>query len=242
MQSDYVRDRTSAPMLPLALGYFSIALGAAELLAPRRVARMIGVPVDDTTTNILRAYGARELAAGIAILADPHDARWLWSRVAGDAVDLASLGAAALDERAEPAPLSLAAMSVLGVTALDVLAATRAGGAGEIFGRSRLNEQAMTVKVPLEDAEAAWVEWCASGRSALKGDYVVRFELAPGARGTEIFLTATLAKGKLREELRQFKQIVEAGEIVVSDGPALWRPAQPRREAAATSETAEVQR
>ena len=242
MQSHYLRDRTSAPMLPLALGYFSIALGAVELIAPRRLARLIGVPADDTTTNILRAYGARELAAGIAILADPYDSRWLWSRVAGDAVDLASLGAAALDERAERAPLSVAAMSVLGVTALDVFVASRAAGTGSSFGRSAMNEQAMTVKVPIEQAESAWVDWCASGRSALKGDYVVRFELAPAARGTEIYLSGNLAKGKLRDELRQFKQIVEAGEIVVSDGPALWRPAQPRKGAGSTSESTEVRR
>ena len=67
MQSHYFpRDRASTETLSLALGWFSIALGAAELMAPRRVARLIGVPADDRTLNVLRAYGARKLASGIA--------------------------------------------------------------------------------------------------------------------------------------------------------------------------------
>jgi len=242
MHSHYFsRARASTPTLSFALGCFSLALGAAELMAPRRVARLIGVPADDSTTNVLRAYGARKLATGIAILADPNDATWLWSRVGGDALDLASLGAAASDERSARAPLSLAAMAMLGVTALDVFAANRAGRR-PTPGRSASNEQSTTLKVPIEDAEAAWVEWCVSGRSTLKGDHAVRFELAPGARGTEVHLAGNAAKSTLRGELRQFKQLVEAGEITVSDGPGLWRPAQPRREPGSTIDPAEVRR
>ena len=242
MQSHYFpRDRASTEALSLALGCFSIALGAAELMAPRRVARLIGVPADDRTLNVLRAYGARKLASGIGILADPHDAKWLWSRVGGDAVDLVSLGAAASDEGTARAPVLLAAMAMLGVTALDLLAASRAGNASESWGRSALNEQATTVKATIEDAEAAWIEWCASGRSPLVSDYAVRFELAPGARGTEVHLAGRCSKSSLREELRRFKQMVEAGEIAVSDGPGLGQP-QPRREAGSTGDVTEVRR
>ncbi len=243
MQSHYFpRDRSSTQALSLALGCFSIAVGAAKLIAPRRVAGLIGVAADDGTTNVLRAYGARELATGIGIVADPSDATWLWSRVGGDALDLVSLGAAASDDRTARAPLSLAAMAVLGVTVLDVFVASRTGKTRGTAGRSVSNEQATTVKVPIEDAEAAWVEWCASGRSPLKGDYAVRFELAPGARGTEVHLAGRDSKSELREELRRFKQMVEAGEIVESDGPGLWRPAQPRREAGSTGNVTEVRR
>jgi hypothetical protein len=49
-------------------------------------------------------------------------------------------------------------------------------------------EQAITVKATLEAAEAAWNDWCASGRAHLKDNYAVRFEPAPGARGTEIYV------------------------------------------------------
>ncbi len=32
---------------------------------------------------------------------------------------------------------------------------------------------------------------------------------------------------QVREDLRRFKQLMETGEMTLSDGPALWRPAQP---------------
>ena len=73
----------------------------------------------------------------------------------------------------------------------------------------------------------------------------VRFAGAPGARGTEVRveLVYTPPGGELgraiaklfgeepgqqvRDDLRRFKQLIETGEIPVSDGPGLWRPAQP---------------
>lgn len=74
------------------LGWFSLALGAAELLAPRRIARALDVEGHE---GKIRAFGAREVAAGVGILQAPaHDMR-VWGRVAGDAVDLAALGFAA---------------------------------------------------------------------------------------------------------------------------------------------------
>jgi hypothetical protein len=44
--------------------------------------------------TLIRAYGLREIAAGIGILAAIRRAPWVWSRVAGDAMDLATLGGA----------------------------------------------------------------------------------------------------------------------------------------------------
>jgi hypothetical protein len=32
---------------------------------------------------------------------------------------------------------------------------------------------------------------------------------------------------KIRNMLKRFKQVVETGEVPVSDGPGLWRAAQP---------------
>src|SRR5215218_81610 len=70
------------------LGVFSIALGLAELLAPRALARMTGMQGRET---LLRAYGLRELATGVGLLASPDPRPWLWGRVAGDALDLSTL-------------------------------------------------------------------------------------------------------------------------------------------------------
>jgi len=216
--------------LSQALGWFSIALGVAELAAPRQVARWIGVRPTDETNRRLRSYGAREVASGIGILAQPSSSKWLWSRVGGDAVDLMSLGQASRRPGTNETLLTAATLAVLGVTALDVIAAQSLRAKEEHrdpIGFDTSKEQAITVRTPLEAVETAWTEWCASGEAGLKNDYVIRFEVAPGARGTEIHLAGGGSKGAIRQELRRFKQKLETGEISVSDGPGLWRAAQP---------------
>lgn len=109
--------------LSLALGCFSIGLGVAELVAPRAMAKLIGIRNKSTNHNILRAYGAREVAAGIGILFQRREPAWLWARVAGDALDLGSLGSALGSSTSEKMRLSMAAAAVAGVTALDVFCA-----------------------------------------------------------------------------------------------------------------------
>ena len=74
-----------------SLGWFSIGLGIAEILAPRMVARALGV---QGGADVVRAYGLREIATGIGILTAKDPTPWVWGRVAGDALDLASLGGA----------------------------------------------------------------------------------------------------------------------------------------------------
>ena len=63
------------------LGYFSIALGIAELTMPQAIRRAAGIEAPDA---LVRGYGVREMATGVAILMS-HDATpWIWGRVAGD--------------------------------------------------------------------------------------------------------------------------------------------------------------
>jgi len=109
--------------LATGLGWFSIALGAAELLAPDKVAQLIGVEDDDRRRGWLRFYGVREIAAGIGILSQKGQAGWLWSRVAGDALDLTSLGSAMKAGDANRTKLVSATAAVAGVTALDIFCA-----------------------------------------------------------------------------------------------------------------------
>jgi uncharacterized membrane protein len=110
------------------LGWFSIGLGLAEVLAPRKMAELIGIANGDRTNTILRAYGLREIAAGVGILMQPRPAGWLWGRVAGDALDLASLGKALASEDADRSKVAMATAAVLGVTALDVFCAQKLSG------------------------------------------------------------------------------------------------------------------
>lgn len=103
------------------LGWFSIGLGLAEVLAPRQVARLIGIENEDDHTTLLRAYGVRELAAGIGILSRPKPTYWLWNRVIGDGIDLATLGKAMKNPENDRTRLTAATLAVLGVTAIDIL-------------------------------------------------------------------------------------------------------------------------
>jgi uncharacterized membrane protein len=119
--------QTRAVRLARGLGWFSVALGAAEIVAPLVMARVAGAPIRrrkaTTTTTTMRLLGARELINGMGILAQPGLSAWLWARVAGDAVDLALLGRTIVSRRAERTRTISALASVLGITALDVLAA-----------------------------------------------------------------------------------------------------------------------
>ncbi len=106
------------------LGWFSIGLGLAEVLAPRSVARLIGVD-EERHTRLLRTYGVRELAAGFGILTRPKPTYWMWNRVIGDAVDLGSLGRAMQADDSDPTRLRMAMLAVAGVTALDIAKSVR---------------------------------------------------------------------------------------------------------------------
>jgi hypothetical protein len=112
------------------LGYFSLALGATELLAAPRVCKAAGL---DGQENLIRAYGAREVATGIAILAS-HDATpWIWGRVAGDALDIATVVAAGPTGSALQGRKLLTLAVLLGATAMDVFCSV--GLSGEKGGR-----------------------------------------------------------------------------------------------------------
>ena len=114
----------SGGSLARALGWFSIGLGLAELAAPDSIARMVGMPVRARNRHLLRAFGAREVASGIGILANPADARGMWSRVAGDAMDLAFVGSALRSTEADRKRV-LTALGALGsVAALDLYCAS----------------------------------------------------------------------------------------------------------------------
>jgi hypothetical protein len=103
------------------LGWFSIGLGAVELLMPRALCRSLDVDCDEA---LVQAFGAREVAAGLGILSQRNPEPWLWGRVAGDAVDLSAL-AAALRFSRRRAVVGAALASVAGLTALDIACSVR---------------------------------------------------------------------------------------------------------------------
>lgn len=111
-----VRGRT-ARKLARGLGWFSIGLGLAELMAPRAMARATGLRGQEA---LLQACGLREIASGIGLLVSRQPRRWMWARVGADALDLAMLSTAG-----HPRLLSTATAmaAVAGVAAADLACA-----------------------------------------------------------------------------------------------------------------------
>ena len=287
---------TSAKRLAKGLGWFSIGLGLAELLAPRAIANISGV--SNKHTGLIRLYGLREIGAGITIFAQKKPTEGMWSRVAGDALDLTSLGIAATNPEAKLGRVAFATANVLAVTVLDVMCAMQLSNGGnrgihakgtcivnstpeEVyqFWRNFQNLPRFMRHVDsvedLGDGRSHWkvkgpagmeVEWDATIVADVPNEVItwrtlenadvdhagaVRFERAAGGRGTIIkvnleylpiggVIGSTVAKlfgeepeQQLDDDLRRFKQVLEVGEVVVSDATLLGtgyfaqRPAQP---------------
>jgi len=159
-------ERQSESRLAAGLGWFSLGLGLAELAAPAGIAQLIGLKDDERTRNVLRAYGAREIATGVAILGSgSNDPEWLWARVAGDVLDLASLGASLRRDDAQPGKVAFGLASVAGVMLADIIAARGLGRTeGSVvrgFGQARPDgairvSKSFTINAPPGDVHAFW--------------------------------------------------------------------------------------
>jgi hypothetical protein len=132
-QASNWRNGDGSLALAQGLGWFSIGLGAAELMAPQHLARFLGM---EEHTQLIRAYGAREVATGLGILAQEDPTAWIWGRVAGDALDLATLALGLNRENPERGNVGLAIAAVAGVTVLDVICAQRLSSNGR-FAEAR---------------------------------------------------------------------------------------------------------
>ncbi|WP_237182248.1 hypothetical protein [Roseomonas marmotae] len=122
--------------LARGLGWFSIGLGVLEIFAARSLARSLGM---QGAEGLIRGYGVREIASGMACLS-VNPVPGVASRIAGDALDIATL-AAALPDNPKRENVQLALLAVLGVTALDILCTTqlrarhgRPAGPGRDYG------------------------------------------------------------------------------------------------------------
>ena len=279
-----------AEQIAKALGWFSIGLGLAQLIAPRSVSRTIGV---QDSPRLMRALGAREIASGVGILSQRRPANWLWARVAGDAMDLALLGAAARSRHSMRERIGWASAAVAGIAVLDLLSSIdntqrKRMGQGPTVSGEVLLEKSITVNRPPDECYRFWhdfasfprfmkhlesveitggnrmhwkakgpagssVEWDAEliadepGRhlawrslegSQVDNEGVVRFEPAPGGRGTILrvlmryrppgglagamvaMMFGEEPSQQIDEDLRRFKWLIETGEIPTTVGQA----------------------
>jgi uncharacterized membrane protein len=144
----------NAEQLARGLGYFSIGLGLAELLAPRAIARISGVRGNN---GLIRLFGLREIASGIGIFAQGRrPAAAVWSRVAGDALDLAALGGAFASKDSSKGRVAFATANVLAVTALDVICAQQlSSNDGTTKGGTNVKKSLIINRSP-EEIYAFW--------------------------------------------------------------------------------------
>lgn len=149
-----------AKKIATGLGWFSIGLGMAELVAPDSVARLIGVKPTSRSRALLRAFGAREMAAGIGILSNDRPTGWVWSRVAGDVMDLSMLGTAMSKDDTDRTRLNTAAAAVIGVTALDIVAGNGLSGQQSVRNGQHASgihiKRSITVARPREEVYSFW--------------------------------------------------------------------------------------
>lgn len=103
--------------LARALGWFSIGLGLTELLAPRRITNALGMEGRET---LVRVYGVREIGSGILSLSVDKNLG-LWSRVAGDGLDIATVLTALRPDNPKRGNVAVALALLLGVTAIDLI-------------------------------------------------------------------------------------------------------------------------
>jgi len=260
----------------------------AEVMAPRALARLIGVSGE--YHMLLRLFGLREMASGVGILTQHRPAPWMWGRVGGDALDLACLGAALTSDEAKPGRIAAAMAAVAGVTALDMRCSQQLSESAPQQGQRA--ESSVTINRVPADLYRFWRDfqnlprfmlqlksvhvdtarhshWVAQGPAGITVEWdaeiiddqpdaliawrslagadvdqtgSVRFEAAPGGRGTFVrvcmaydppggalgAVVATLfgedPGQHLREGLRRFKQLMEAGETATTAGQPSARP------------------
>jgi uncharacterized membrane protein len=97
----------------------------------------------------------------------------------------------------------------------------------------------------LEEREHEWIAWRSLEGADVQNSGSVRFQRAPGARGTEVRVqlqynppAGALGKGiawlfgeepsqQIHEDLHRMKGLLETGSVPLSEGPGLWRAARP---------------
>src|SRR4051794_5764406 len=228
-----VRARDKDPLAQF-LGWFSIGRGTAQLAAPRAMCKLVGAEGKGSAPTLMRLMGLRELTQGTGILARPRPTRWLWSRVAGDALDLSLLGLVAAEHRRARTAFAIA--NVVGVTIPDLYESRFLSKKIGPVRSARLIRKAVTVNRPRREVEEAWTAETELRRKVDAAGAWVIFAEAPGNRGTELVvefeydppagdlgaavqkLTGRDLATHLADDLRRGKQRVETGQGIRSDG------------------------
>jgi uncharacterized membrane protein len=279
-----VRTMGDRDTLNRSLGWLSIGLGVTQLLAPKALGRAIGIGDQST---VMRLCGMREIATGVGLVSGKAPAAFSTSRVIGDVMDLALLGASLRSPQANPSRIAAAVSAVAGVTAVDMYASkldiqdsiaraaqdvpitvtlainsppekiyefwrrlenlprfmqnlesVRETGdrtshwIAKVAGGIRLQWQSEIV----DDQPNQFISWRTREGSEVNHCGSVRFEAAPGGRGTlvkvEMYyglpggrvaqqaakLLSAAPEVVIKDDLRRLKQLIETGEVATTRG------------------------
>lgn len=107
------------------MGVFSVLLGLTELVLGGPIAQTLGLTGYEW---IIYVYGVREIFAGILIFAFKDSLPWMWFRVFGDLIDLATVAFGYSRHLADNSNFVIAIIALTGATAIDVYCAIRLSG------------------------------------------------------------------------------------------------------------------
>jgi uncharacterized membrane protein len=150
----------SPSALVKCLGGASLALGLTEVVAPGKVAALAGVEDSGLVQPVIRVLGLRECGHAAALLFGPS--KLVWTRVAGDVLDLTLLAAGvATRGRGRRGRAMLSAVALVGIGGADLYAALRATGNGSSgrhgnAPRHRILRAAVTVWRSPEEVYRFW--------------------------------------------------------------------------------------
>ncbi|HXK62400.1 MAG TPA: SRPBCC family protein [Acidobacteriota bacterium] len=148
-ETGQVRFSQSQKAMAKGLGWFSIGLGVTQVIVPDRLCTFIGVPY---RPGLMRLMGAREIVSGVGIVTRPARPNfWLWSRVVGDALDLALLGMALGSDESERDRVVITTAAVAGVAAIDMISAASAPDGEPLRVR-----KAITINRPIDEVYRFW--------------------------------------------------------------------------------------
>ena len=150
-----------ADKLAQGLGWFSIGLGTAQILAPRAMSRLVGVEDADGNKGLMRFLGVREISAGIGLLTDPKPTGFAAARVAGDTMDLALMLKTMANPENNRARALLATAVVVGAGLLDAYATDQLKVTTPKVEVTKQSEglrvkKSITVNRPVEEVYGFW--------------------------------------------------------------------------------------
>jgi len=203
--------RRSVQQLASGLGWFSLGLGATQMVAPGLVNRMIGVRDDAQSRFWQRFVAVQELSAAGGILGRLSPENWLRGRTAADVVHIGMVTRARSTRGERPGRLTATLLSLAGVSVLDAYASSQ-------FPTTQESDMSTTTTITVRDDREAvqrkWREfvsrrddglrlgpleitdealgqrtkWRAADSADVQVSGEARFTEAPGSRGTELHL------------------------------------------------------